>query len=95
MFQTWNPKSKTDPYAHSAVELVKLTKETVDDFLKIPISISDYLVQDLADRIEQLFREYTNFAASCGKHISLQLILFLSVCLYPFLIFLCYIYLKD
>ena len=68
--QTWNPKSKTDPYAQSCVELMKLAKETVDDFFEIPIGISDDLVQNLAERLEAIFQDYTTFVASCGKRLS-------------------------
>ncbi|KAH7573192.1 hypothetical protein ACOSP7_006656 [Xanthoceras sorbifolium] len=64
--ETWNPKSKSEPYAQSGVELMKLAKETVDDFFEIPIGISDDLVHDLADGLQLLFREYTTFVGSCG-----------------------------
>ena len=67
MLQTWNPKSKSEPYAQSAEELMKLAKETVDDFFQIPIGITEDLVQDLADGLEHVFKEYTSFVASCGK----------------------------
>ncbi|XP_057958508.1 protein unc-13 homolog [Malania oleifera] len=65
--ETWNPKSKTEPYAQSAVELMKLAKEAVEDFFDIPVGISDDVVQDLADGLEVLFRDYTTFVASCGS----------------------------
>ncbi|KAK9182972.1 hypothetical protein WN944_026120 [Citrus x changshan-huyou] len=64
--ETWNPKSKSEPYAQSAVELMRHAKDTVDDFFEIPIGITDDLVHDLADGLQQLFREYTTFVASCG-----------------------------
>ncbi|KAK1591234.1 hypothetical protein Q3G72_004388 [Acer saccharum] len=66
--ETWNPKSKSEPYAQSGVELMKLAKETVDDFFEIPIGISDDLVRDLADGLQILFREYTAFVGSCGEN---------------------------
>ncbi|XP_042491760.1 protein unc-13 homolog isoform X2 [Macadamia integrifolia] len=65
--ETWNPKSKTEPYAQSAVELMRLCKETVDEFFDIPIGISDDLLQDVSDGIELLFQDYANFVASCGS----------------------------
>ncbi|KAM0985542.1 hypothetical protein ACFX13_013022 [Malus domestica] len=65
--ETWNPKSKSEPYAQSAEELMKLAKETVDDFFEIPIGITEDIVQDLADGLEDLFKEYTSFVASCGS----------------------------
>ncbi|XP_043690683.1 protein unc-13 homolog isoform X2 [Telopea speciosissima] len=65
--ETWNPKSKTEPYAQSAVELMRLAKETVEDFFDIPIGISEDLLQNLSDGLELLFREYTSFVASCGS----------------------------
>ncbi|KAK6929733.1 hypothetical protein RJ641_003827, partial [Dillenia turbinata] len=65
--ETWNPKSKSEPYAQSAAELMKIAKGIVDDFFEIPIGISDDLVQDLADRLEAIFREYTSFVAGCGS----------------------------
>ncbi|GAB2245483.1 hypothetical protein Droror1_Dr00000976 [Drosera rotundifolia] len=64
--ETWNPKSKAEPFALSAVELMKLAKETVDEFFELPIGISEDLVQDLADGLERIVREYTTFVASCG-----------------------------
>ncbi|XP_031396396.1 protein unc-13 homolog isoform X2 [Punica granatum] len=65
--ETWNPKSKTEPYARSAVELMKLAKETIHDFFEIPVEITEDLVQDLADALEQLFEEYIAVVASCGS----------------------------
>ncbi|KAF9608137.1 hypothetical protein IFM89_007523 [Coptis chinensis] len=65
--ETWNPMSKTEPFAHSAVEIVKLARETVDHFFEIPITISDDLIQDLADALEHLFQDYTSFVATCGS----------------------------
>ncbi|KAM6565619.1 hypothetical protein CsatA_024747 [Cannabis sativa] len=64
---TWNPKSKSEPYAQSAVELTRLAKETVEEFFEIPIGITEDLVQDLADGLENLFQDYTTFVASCGS----------------------------
>lgn len=46
---------------------MKLAKEIVDAFFEIPIGITEDLVQDLADSLEHLFKEYTAFVASCGK----------------------------
>ena len=65
--QTWNPKSKSEPYAQSAVELMKLAKTIVEEFFEIPIGITEDLVLDLAEGLENLFQEYTAFVASCGK----------------------------
>ncbi|XP_010522465.1 PREDICTED: uncharacterized protein LOC104801075 [Tarenaya hassleriana] len=65
--ETWNPKSKSEPYAQSAGELMKLAKDTVDEFFEVPIGITEDLVHDLAEGLEQLFQEYTTFVASCGS----------------------------
>ncbi|GLT42118.1 hypothetical protein SLA2020_161380 [Shorea laevis] len=65
--ETWNPKSKSEPYAQSGVELMKLAKEAVNDFFEIPIGITDDLVIDLADGLELLFQGYCTFVASCGS----------------------------
>ncbi|KAK4800527.1 hypothetical protein SAY86_021014 [Trapa natans] len=65
--ETWNPKSKTEPYAQSAVELMKTVKETVEDFFEIPVGITDDLIQDLVQALGQLFQDYTSFVASCGS----------------------------
>lgn len=64
--QTWNPKSKSEPYAQSAGELMKLAKDAIAEFFEVPIGITD-LVHDLAEGLEQLFQEYTTFVASCGE----------------------------
>ncbi|KAI4371920.1 hypothetical protein MLD38_010215 [Melastoma candidum] len=65
--ESWNPKSKTEPYAQSAVDLMKLVKEMVDEFFDIPIGITEDLIQDLADSLGHLFQEYVAFVASCGS----------------------------
>ncbi|KAG2285693.1 hypothetical protein Bca52824_045297 [Brassica carinata] len=65
--ETWNPKSKSEPYAQSAGELMKLAKEIIDEFFEIPIGITEDLVHDLVEGLEQLFQEYTTFVASCGS----------------------------
>lgn len=46
---------------------MKLAKDTIDEFFEIPIGITEDLVHDLAEGLEQLFQEYTTFVASCGK----------------------------
>ena len=68
VLQTWNPKSKTEPYAQSAVELMTHAKETMNAFFKIPLGMSEDLVHDISDGLEHLFRDYTTFVASCGKN---------------------------
>ncbi|KAH0469346.1 hypothetical protein IEQ34_000904 [Dendrobium chrysotoxum] len=65
--ETWMPKSKREPFAQSAVDLIKLAKVTVDEFFEIPMTTRDEMVQDLADGLESIFQEYTNFVASCGS----------------------------
>ncbi|KAG5387551.1 hypothetical protein IGI04_039021 [Brassica rapa subsp. trilocularis] len=41
--ETWNPKSKSEPYAQSAGELMKLAKDAIDEFFEIPIGITEDL----------------------------------------------------
>ena len=65
--ETWNPKSKSELYAQSAAELVKMAKTSVEEFFQIPIGITEELVQDLADGLEGLFQDYVNFVAACGS----------------------------
>nr|XP_043625138.1 protein unc-13 homolog [Erigeron canadensis] len=65
--ETWNPKSKTEPYAQSSVELMKQARELVISFFDIPIAISEDLVHDFADGIEKILRDYATFVASCGS----------------------------
>ncbi|KAB2043573.1 hypothetical protein ES319_D01G026000v1 [Gossypium barbadense] len=65
--KTWNPKSKSEPYAQSVVELMSIAKEMVNGFFEIPIGITDDSVLDLAEGLEQLIQEYTTFVASCGS----------------------------
>ncbi|KHN32837.1 hypothetical protein glysoja_024196 [Glycine soja] len=64
--EAWNPKSKSEPYAKSAVELMNLAKKIVQEFFQIPIPITEVLVQELADGLQKIFREYTMFVAACG-----------------------------
>lgn len=58
--------SKTEPYAQSAVEMMKLAKEIIDDFFEIPVKITEDLVEDLTEGLGQLIQEYAEFVASCG-----------------------------
>lgn len=51
---------------------MKLAKDTIDEFFEIPIGITEDLVHDLAEGLEQLFQEYTTFVASCGKRKNIQ-----------------------
>ncbi|XP_020578976.1 uncharacterized protein LOC110023753 [Phalaenopsis equestris] len=64
--ENWMPRSKKEPFAQSAVDLIKLAKVTVDEFFEIPVTARDDMVQDLADGLEAIFQEYTHFVASCG-----------------------------
>jgi len=64
--ESWIPKSKVEPYARSAVELMKLAKATIDEFFGIPVTARDGMVQDLADGLDAIFQEYISFLASCG-----------------------------
>ncbi|CAN1279168.1 Protein unc-13 homolog [Linum perenne] len=65
--ETWNPKSKNEPYAQSAVELIKIATETVEEFFRSPIGITDDLICALAEGLEHLFMEYANFVSTCGS----------------------------
>ncbi|XP_061371013.1 protein unc-13 homolog [Gastrolobium bilobum] len=65
--ETWNPKSKSELYAQSAAELTKLAATTVEEFFQVPIAITEDLVQDLADGLENLFQDYMMFVAACGS----------------------------
>ncbi|XP_076908555.1 protein unc-13 homolog [Bidens hawaiensis] len=65
--ETWNPKSKSEPYSQSAAELVKQSRELMVSFFDIPISISEDLVFEFADGIENILRDYATFVASCGS----------------------------
>ncbi|KAJ6903693.1 hypothetical protein NC651_021007 [Populus alba x Populus x berolinensis] len=65
--ETWNPKSKLEPYATSAAELMKIAKEAVNDFFEIPVGITDDLIYDLAEGFDNIFKDYTNLVAACGS----------------------------
>ncbi|XP_028769572.1 protein unc-13 homolog [Neltuma alba] len=65
--ETWNPKSKSEQHALSAVELMNLAKATVEEFFKIPIGITEDLVLDLAEGVESIVQNYTSFVAACGS----------------------------
>ncbi|XP_061359180.1 protein unc-13 homolog [Gastrolobium bilobum] len=65
--ETWNPKSKSEIYAQSAAELMKLAKSIVEEFFEIPIEVTEDLVQELADGLESLFQDYIMFVAACGS----------------------------
>ncbi|KAL8245663.1 hypothetical protein R6Q59_006879 [Mikania micrantha] len=65
--ETWNPKSKSEPYSQSAVELLKQTRELVVSFFDIPITIPEDLVHEFVDGIEKILQDYATFVASCGS----------------------------
>ncbi|RDX78457.1 hypothetical protein CR513_41269, partial [Mucuna pruriens] len=64
--EAWNPKSKSEPYAKSVVEIMNLAKTIVQEFFQIPITITEDLVQELADGLQKIIREYIMFVAACG-----------------------------
>ncbi|PKA55059.1 hypothetical protein AXF42_Ash003696 [Apostasia shenzhenica] len=65
--ESWMPKSKGEPFAQSAVDLIKLAKMTTDEFFEIPVMARDEMVQNLTEGFETIFQEYTKFVASCGN----------------------------
>ncbi|KZV20376.1 hypothetical protein F511_34854 [Dorcoceras hygrometricum] len=65
--ETWYPKYKSEPYAHSAVELVRFATEAVESFFEIPANIPESLVYDLTDGLGLFFQDYIKFVASCGS----------------------------
>ncbi|KAL1562154.1 protein unc-13 [Salvia divinorum] len=65
--ETWNPKSKSEPYSRSAEEIIKFCKDTIENFFEIPINVSESVVYDLTDGLEHLLGEYITFIASCGS----------------------------
>ncbi|KAK3153903.1 hypothetical protein QOZ80_2BG0183020 [Eleusine coracana subsp. coracana] len=65
--ESWIPKSKEEPFAGSAMELMKLARATVDEFAEIPASAKDEVVHDLVDGLESIFQDYISFVASCGS----------------------------
>ncbi|KAJ1295243.1 hypothetical protein BS78_01G208600 [Paspalum vaginatum] len=65
--ESWIPKSKEEPFAGSAMELMKLARFTVDEFSEIPASAKDEVVHDLIDGLESIFQDYISFVASCGS----------------------------
>ncbi|KAL4396903.1 protein unc-13 homolog [Arachis hypogaea] len=64
--ETWNPKSKAKPIAQSAVELVKLAKTIMEQFFQNPIGITEDIVQELVNGLENLFQDYIMFVSACG-----------------------------
>ncbi|CAD6212850.1 unnamed protein product [Miscanthus lutarioriparius] len=65
--ESWIPKSKEEPFAGSAMELMKLARLTIDEFSEIPASAKDEVVHDLVDGLESIFQDYISFVASCGS----------------------------
>lgn len=61
--------SKSEPYAESGIDLMKLAKVTVDEFFEIEGAAKNELARDLAVGLDTLFKDYSLFAASCGKKI--------------------------
>ncbi|GJN01197.1 hypothetical protein PR202_ga18444 [Eleusine coracana subsp. coracana] len=67
------PQVQSEPYAQSAVDLMKLTKVTVDELLEIqvagqPPACREELLQHLVDGIDQLVHQYALLVASCGSN---------------------------
>ncbi|KAJ4773578.1 Gls protein (DUF810) [Rhynchospora pubera] len=66
--ENWHPRSKTEPHAQSAVDLMKLAKVTVDEFFEIQASgPREELLQELAEGIDNLVQEYAALVATCGN----------------------------
>ncbi|CAL5070974.1 unnamed protein product [Urochloa decumbens] len=66
--ESWNPRSKAEPYAQSAVDLMKLAKVTVDELLELQVSppCRDELQQRLVNGIDQLVQQYALLVACAG-----------------------------
>jgi len=67
--ETWNPRSKAEPYAQSAVDLMKLAKLTMDELLEIQVApaCKEELLQRLVDGVDHLIHQYALLlASSCG-----------------------------
>lgn len=66
--ETWNPSSKSEPFAQPAVDLMKLARATVDELMEIHQQRAmPELVQHLVDGIDRLVQRYALFvASSCG-----------------------------
>ena len=67
--ETWNPRSKAEPYAQSAVDLMKLAKVTIDELLEIQVApaCKEELLQRLVDGVDHLVHQYALLlASSCG-----------------------------
>lgn len=47
---------------------MKYARQAVDEFFETPIGIAEDLAHTFADGLEQLFRDYTTFVASCGMN---------------------------
>lgn len=54
------------------MELIKQARDLVVAFFDIPIAISEDLVHEFADGIENILRDYATFVASCGTNIFFQ-----------------------
>lgn len=65
--QSWNPKSRAQPYVQSATELISIAKKTLEKFFEIPINVAEDLFHDLIDGLDNIFSDYISFVASCGK----------------------------
>ncbi|XP_042394235.1 protein unc-13 homolog [Zingiber officinale] len=66
--ENWNPVSKSEPYAESAVNIMNITKVTVDEFFEIQVEPKDTEVaKSLADGLDTIFKDYILFVASCGS----------------------------
>lgn len=48
---------------------MKQTKDGVDSFFDIPIGVTEDLVREFANAVEQLVQDYTIFVASCGTNL--------------------------
>ncbi|EPS70160.1 hypothetical protein M569_04598 [Genlisea aurea] len=65
--ETWNPKSKMEPYARSAEEFVGFAKEAAENFFEINVNVSESLFRDFVDGLGSLFREFVAFVACCAS----------------------------
>lgn len=82
--ETWNPRSKAEPYAQSAVDLMKLAKVTVDEMLEIQVASAckEELLQRLVDGIDHLVHQYAMLLASCGAVTTWHAMMLLQTCMH-------------
>ncbi|CAI9100420.1 OLC1v1037423C1 [Oldenlandia corymbosa var. corymbosa] len=66
--EVWNPHANKERFAPSAVEVLRVTDETLDAFFLLPIAMHQVLIPDLTNGLDRCLQNYiVKIKSGCGS----------------------------